>query len=666
MPPIVKDTAAPGSPVIANNDHRLLQMPAAYRPSGETGGRVQPVALEIPVAVNGSRTVEGSDTREPFSETTKTVLVFGNGAVIRLTAPVTAGQLLFLTNEKTKREVVCQVVKSKTYRNVSGYVEIEFTEPSAGFWGVRFPTDRIGPVRETATSPIPSSTPSASSPISLPSQQKPEPPSTGIQKPLESISAAPAVESLSSDSSLDSFPFAPPIVAPKISAINKPAAPPIHAPGQATKSLDELLAEITGISKVSANSTTPPLASPESNLNASALQQQLSSFLFAEQQNSASSSEDVSSKISQAPALPDSASNASAALAAAPEPKIEHLPQPSSRVPTDAHSQEIELPTWLMPKASAAQVTNRSTEVAAKLELAPLAPEPTTALESSSQAEDSVTGSFGTLSEGISGRNSQSAARTGNALWIGVAAAALVLSAAGYWYFQQTPSTIAAASTTHSPAPKASNPSPSDVDASSRTLTPPSAADTAPVKTEPAATGSASAKNPPPSGLAADAAILPLPPPISQSKAPSLGKLHLAAPVVQRKVLSQDNLQVPTLDGQPSAASMGANFAGAGGQPAAPAAPLAIGGNVTPARLFSSVQPAYSALAKSQHVSGDVKIDALIDANGRVTTMKILSGPPLLQQSAMDALRQWKYQPAMLNGNPVSMHLTVTLQFRLQ
>ena len=109
-----------------------------------TGSKPQPVALEVPVTVNGARTVEGSDKREPFSETTKTVLVFGNGAVIRLGSPVAAGQLLFLTNEKTKKEVVCQVVKSKNYKNVSGYVELEFTESVVGFWGMRFPSDRIG------------------------------------------------------------------------------------------------------------------------------------------------------------------------------------------------------------------------------------------------------------------------------------------------------------------------------------------------------------------------------------------------------------------------------------------------------------------------------------------------------------------------------------------
>ena len=76
--------------------------------------------------------------------------------------------------------------------------------------------------------------------------------------------------------------------------------------------------------------------------------------------------------------------------------------------------------------------------------------------------------------------------------------------------------------------------------------------------------------------------------------------------------------------------------------------------------------PSYPVLAKNQHVAGDVRVDALIDASGRVTTMKVVSGPTLLHQAAMDALRQWKYQPATLNGNTVPMHLTVTIQFRLQ
>src|SRR6266581_219470 len=66
------------------------------------------------------------------NETNKLV----TGAVIRLSSSVAPGQLLFLTNEKTKKEVVCQVVKSKNYRSLSGYVELEFTESVVGFWGM--------------------------------------------------------------------------------------------------------------------------------------------------------------------------------------------------------------------------------------------------------------------------------------------------------------------------------------------------------------------------------------------------------------------------------------------------------------------------------------------------------------------------------------------------
>src|ERR1700704_6771189 len=117
--------------------------------------RPQPVALEVAVTVNGARTVAGSDKREPFSESTKTVLIFGHGAVVRLSSSVAPGQLLFLTNEKTKKEVVCQVVKSKNYRGMSGYVELEFTESVVGFWGMRFPSDRLGAAPETgAPAPV--------------------------------------------------------------------------------------------------------------------------------------------------------------------------------------------------------------------------------------------------------------------------------------------------------------------------------------------------------------------------------------------------------------------------------------------------------------------------------------------------------------------------------
>jgi TonB family protein len=114
--------------------------------------RVNPVALEVPVSVAGARPIASKDKRELFTEETTTVLVFIDGAVIQLSAAVTVGQLLFLTEKKSKKEVVCQVVHKRSHRPTSCFVELEFTEPEENFWGVSFPTQvdtaRIPPAAE--------------------------------------------------------------------------------------------------------------------------------------------------------------------------------------------------------------------------------------------------------------------------------------------------------------------------------------------------------------------------------------------------------------------------------------------------------------------------------------------------------------------------------------
>src|SRR6201987_5003627 len=98
MPPTLKDSSA--LPTSSENAQRSSEIPSA----AQAAGSEKPVALEVPVTVNGARAVEGSEKREPFSETTTTVLVLAGGAVIRLSAAVAPGQLLFLTNDKTRKE----------------------------------------------------------------------------------------------------------------------------------------------------------------------------------------------------------------------------------------------------------------------------------------------------------------------------------------------------------------------------------------------------------------------------------------------------------------------------------------------------------------------------------------------------------------------------------
>ena len=109
--------------------------------SGTTAGanRRTPVAHEVAVVATGARPGTDAGKRELFTENTTTALVFPSGGVIGLSAAVEPGQLLFLTNQQTKQEVVAQVTRKRTNPATGYYVELEFTEPAPDFWGVTFP-----------------------------------------------------------------------------------------------------------------------------------------------------------------------------------------------------------------------------------------------------------------------------------------------------------------------------------------------------------------------------------------------------------------------------------------------------------------------------------------------------------------------------------------------
>ena len=100
--------------------------------------KMNAAAREIRVKVTGTRVGSAFIERELFTESTSTVLVFEKGGVIRLTAAVAPGQLIFLTNEDSQREVVALVLRKRDYRPTECYVEFEFTEPTPGFWGMEF------------------------------------------------------------------------------------------------------------------------------------------------------------------------------------------------------------------------------------------------------------------------------------------------------------------------------------------------------------------------------------------------------------------------------------------------------------------------------------------------------------------------------------------------
>jgi protein TonB len=113
---------------------------------------------------------------------------------------------------------------------------------------------------------------------------------------------------------------------------------------------------------------------------------------------------------------------------------------------------------------------------------------------------------------------------------------------------------------------------------------------------------------------------------------------------------------------------LGGVIGGAGTAPPPPKVSpkrVTVGGNVQAARLVNKVTPLYPPLARQTRISGTVRLHAIIGKNGGVEQLQVVSGHPLLVQSALDAVRQWRYQPTLLNGDPVEVDTEIDVVFSL-
>jgi protein TonB len=97
-----------------------------------------------------------------------------------------------------------------------------------------------------------------------------------------------------------------------------------------------------------------------------------------------------------------------------------------------------------------------------------------------------------------------------------------------------------------------------------------------------------------------------------------------------------------------------------------PPAPVRVGGAVRPPQRIAYVAPQYPPLAQATRVEGEVQIEAIIGTDGTVQQLRVLRGAALLDAAALDAVRQWRYTPTLLNGIPVPVVMTVTVSFRLR
>jgi periplasmic protein TonB len=92
---------------------------------------------------------------------------------------------------------------------------------------------------------------------------------------------------------------------------------------------------------------------------------------------------------------------------------------------------------------------------------------------------------------------------------------------------------------------------------------------------------------------------------------------------------------------------------------------LRIGGIVQSAKLVRQLKPVYPQLAKQARIQGVVKLHALISREGTIEDLKVVSGHPLLVPSALETVKQWAYQPTLLNGEPVEVETDIDVNFTL-
>ena len=181
--------------------------------------------------------------------------------------------------------------------------------------------------------------------------------------------------------------------------------------------------------------------------------------------------------------------------------------------------------------------------------------------------------------------------------------------------------------------------------------------------------------------------LRPTPHNVSATKtAPRVFRNALAAParVPDRIVMMADAPEPPMLEwaGNPGALSNPAFVPGLGlnviSQPpppkppatkmeklAAPHAPVRVSSGVQQANLIYAPKPMYPQLAKSARVQGTIKLQAIIAVDGLIENLRVMTGPPLLVNAAIDAVRRWQYKPTMLNGSPVEVITEIDVNFTL-
>jgi TonB family protein len=621
MAPVTKDTLE-----VTNSGAESAVSQAAHPPKPAAGHmRSDAHSLEVAVRVHGSRVKEvvlgTTPHTEPFEEHTSTMIIFPQGGVLRMNTAVTVGQMLVLTNLKSRQDAICRVIKVRPNANLAAYVEVEFTHRQPDFWGVHFPSDA-----EAATN--------------------------------KSAPAAPAV--LAGAGSIEKTK--------PVSDISRVPAPPSNAPP--SKPLDSDLSpkEIKPAYVQPPIQRFVPAPKPEPSFISIGSQEEV--------QPAASSTSEIGRKhesFTPAPTkslAPIDLSSAPSATLSMSELRGDDDAAPTiAAIDSDASASEEQALA-----AATASENSGST-------FGSFAGGNTLSGTHSASADD-----FGArLDSGFSASAAESAQPGVNWMLIATGAAVLLTVLGGGLYFRSRLTDSRAASA--NPPALAQQPmQTAPPTASSTSLQSPPMTSTTPASSVPVSSVASSntLNGAPPAVIPSPASTSkpvagapPLPIAIIKPVAPKVTpgmmsqSLHShptsgqrtnaggadAAPVLDAPAESDTSVALSSISSSPQVPALAPPVT-------QPEGPVRIGGDVREPRLISSTLPVYPIGARQSGVEGDVVVNTTIDKNGSVLGMHVVSGPPLLRQAALDALRRWKYEPSRLNGQPVAVEMQVTIKFR--
>ena len=609
--------------------------------------RPTPIMLEVPVTVTGARPATKNDKRELFTEETTTVLVFKDGAVIQLSAAIVVGQLLFLTDKRSKREVVCQVVHKRSHRPTSCYVELEFTEPANDFWGVSFP------------------------------------------EPAESAALPPTAEAVEAEETTEDD-RSEPVEAPKSEDVAQ-LKDEVEALRTQLRELKEKQAEEEKKALEEREAQARRLAEAEAAARATAQNESREKTAHAEEAARRNAKQKQDEHLSLTPEEEESQARAEArqweedSIAAERERKRlererkerEEAERTQAEKEKDekANARKFGMRLPIGAGAPEAQAQPATTSAAA--------PSPVTAGKTETEVTDELLPrpalDFSHAPKGLDPNDPYGIykpVRKGPGtleVLVGTGVLLLILGGGGFaWYknwlpfLHRAPKTDVAAKTPAGgkPVTAAAVPKPAatPTDANAGTAAKqgeataqaaanstgntvasatPAAAETAPAAGETKPTASAAETVSEPPADRSDAAKKVEKGPADRKSA---AKKETGANAKSEKnhgkaETSAESKPKPTEDAVPSDAP------------------------VVPAKLLHAVSPVYPPDAMRGYITGDVRIEAVVDAKGHLGEMKVLVGPAPLRQAAIDALKQYEYAPATQGGKAVVSKVTVTIKF---